>query len=95
MEPTPMQSPVMEQPKQNSHRTFVYSLIIIAVVVVSAIVIMSAGRDLGVFSNTVAPMETESRTDSVREELRVQGDSTNLNDIEADLNATNLDSIEQ
>jgi hypothetical protein len=39
-----------------------------------------------------APSEEEG-ADTVAENLRVQGSSNNLSDIEADLNATNVDSI--
>ncbi len=87
MEPNQVQPGVMgviAPTKVSSHRTFVFSLIIVAVAIIAGIVLLSANRDL-MPSPDSAPYQT-AETQSLG--TTTHSNSTDLNDIDADLQAT-------
>jgi len=64
--------------------------IIIIIIVVGGLYLW--GRDV---NNDLTGAEINSQTDESTESLKQQGDSTEIADIEADLNATSLDGLDQ
>jgi hypothetical protein len=92
METTPTPMSGIAPTKVSSHRTFLFSLIIIAVVVIAGVVIMAAGRDFEGASDETYSSTPEN--DAVTQQLNTQGSSNDLNEIDADLKATNFDNVQ-
>lgn len=70
---------------------------LIAVVLILALIIIGGLYFLKMRSSEryIAPPTTTNQTDSVADSLSQQGSSDDLDSIEADLNATNLDNLDQ
>jgi len=78
----------VEMPTQSNHKTFIYSLIVVAVAIIAGAVIIMAGKSMIQEEN--APYQ---ENDMVTTQLQTQGTSDEVTDIEADLNATDLSAL--
>lgn len=80
--------PMMAQPEKKSAGPLIAVIIILALIVVGGLYFLKARSS----QNLYVPADT---TDNVTESLKQQGASDTLESIEADLNATDVNSLDQ
>ncbi len=78
----------VEMPTQSNHKTFIYSLIVVAVAIIAGAIIIMTGKSMIQEEN--APYQ---ESDMVTTQLQTQGSSDEVTDIEADLNSTDLSAL--
>lgn len=84
--------PISSQVEKKSLGPLIAVIIILALIVIGGLYFLKERSSQETYIPTVT--ETE-QTDSVTASLQTQGNSDDLNAIEADLNATNLDNLDQ
>ena len=80
--------PVMQQPEQHSKGALIAVIIILAVIIVGGLYFLKQ-------RNKMDYKPAVEQKDQITESLRQQGGSDEVNSIEADLQSTNFDNLDQ